>query len=79
VVLVRTDVSVERIAFIIMVATIHQLVTANVLTSSPILVTLLMVVIRSYETSVLIRATWRHTPEDGILPHEYVQHQGETF
>jgi hypothetical protein len=43
------------------------LVTANVVPSSPILLTLMMEAIRSSETSVLIRATQRHIPEDGIL------------
>jgi hypothetical protein len=42
------------------------LVNTNVL-SSPILVTLMTETIRSTETSVLSRATHRHTPEDGIV------------
>jgi hypothetical protein len=41
--------------------------TAKVFPSSPILVTLIMEAIRSYETSVLTRATLRHIPEDDIL------------
>jgi hypothetical protein len=44
----------------------HLLVTANVVPSSAILVTL-MQVIRSSETSVLVRAMHRHIPEDGII------------
>jgi hypothetical protein len=38
-----------------------------VVLSSPILVTLMMEEIRSSETSILTRSTWRNIPEDGIL------------
>jgi hypothetical protein len=47
---------------------VHRLlVTANVVPSSPILVTLMMEVIRSSKTVVLTRATWHHIPEGSIL------------
>jgi hypothetical protein len=43
------------------------LVTANIVPSSPIHVTLIMEAIRSSETSALTRATRRHISEDAIL------------
>jgi hypothetical protein len=42
-------------------------VIANVVPSSPILVTLMMEAMRSSKTSVLTRATLRNIPEEGIL------------
>jgi hypothetical protein len=61
---VRTDVSNERIAEC---CVLWLLVIVNFVHSSPILVTLTMEAICSSDTSVLIRATWRNFPQDGIV------------
>jgi hypothetical protein len=83
VVLTRTDISEEHIASIIRMSRVGELgttsavtdnrsmlrliVTANVDPSSPILVTLMMEAIFSFETSVPTRAARHDIPEDGII------------
>jgi hypothetical protein len=81
--LVRTDVSEELSASFIRVTRICELVTtlplvflrsmrrlpvtASVVPSSPILVTLMKEALNSSETSALTRSTWSNVPADTIL------------
>jgi hypothetical protein len=70
----RTDVSKELVASIIRgtsYTVCKLLVTANVVLSSSIFVTLMMEAILSPETSVLTRATRRHIQGEGILHSDF--------
>jgi hypothetical protein len=59
--------TMHSIDIVILRSVLRLLVTANVVSSSPSLVTLMMEAIRSSGTSCITRATWRNIPEDGVL------------
>jgi hypothetical protein len=57
----------QAIIFVVLARVLLLLVTATVVPTSLIPVTLMMGALRSSETSALTRATLRHVPKDGIL------------
>jgi hypothetical protein len=56
----------RRVPLVRLRSVCRLLITANVVPSSPNLVTLIMKALRSSETSALIRVTGRNIPEDDI-------------
>jgi hypothetical protein len=66
--LVTTDVSEQSIE--VFLGSVLQLIVTADVPNSLIIFTLMMEAIRSSETLVLTRASWRHIPEDGnVLSH----------
>jgi hypothetical protein len=74
---IRTDVSEECSASIIRVTGLDELgttlasclllITAAIVPSSLLLVTLMIEALHSSKTSIFTRAIWRNIPEDGIF------------
>jgi hypothetical protein len=73
-VVVRTDVTI-----VLLCSVCRLLVAANVVPSSPSFIILMMEALRSSETSVLIRATRRNIPEDGILLHKHCREDLKSY
>jgi hypothetical protein len=66
--LTRTDVSKEPSACLLYLCSVCRLLaTANVVSSSQIIVSLMMEELKPSETSILTRATGRNIPEDDIF------------